>query len=194
MRQTPIKKDDQNKTTAFDFGTFEGFNFRNQSAIFKPLTTDDVINWDHDRDGEAEFWPSGDKPEVQLLFKLRSSVTASEVVQLDNLLQELGNDSTEHYLRIFYAINVQGAKLETLGAQDIESQNLDLFTGDNFLDLRKDTAYELFELCYPEEYKVWEKSTCDGLIFDTDHFLDSPSFYVEEVTIGSQQWLLISRQ
>ena len=194
MKQNPIERNAQRKTTAFDFGTFEGFNFRNQSAILRPLTTDDVINWDHDRDGEAEFWPSGDKPEVQLLFKIRSSVTASEIVQLDNLLQELGDDSTECYLRIFYALNVQGAKLETLGARDIESQNLDLFTGDSFLDLRKDVAYEFFELCYPEEYKVWEKSTCDGLIFDPDTFLDSPSFYAEEVTIGSQKWLLISRE
>ena len=194
MRQTPIKKHGQNKTTAFDFGTFEGFNFRDQSAIFKPLTTDDVINWDHDRDGEAEFWPSGDKPEVQLLFKAHGTVTASEIVHLDNLLQELGDDSTEHYLRIFYATNVQGAKLETLGAQDIERQNLDLFAGDSFLDLRKDAAYEFFELCYPKEYKVWEKSTCDGLIFDPDRFLNSPSFYVEEFTIGSQKWLLISRE
>jgi hypothetical protein len=194
MSQSPLSNINQRQSVVFEFGTFEGFNFRNQSAIFERLTTDDVINWDHDRNGEAEFWPSGDKPEVQLLFKTCSTVTASEIVQLDNLLQDLGDDSIQHYLQIFYAVNVQGANLETLGAQDIESQNLYLFTSDSVLDLRRDAAYELFELYYPEEYKVWEKSTCDGLDFDPDQFLNSPSFYVEEVAIGSQKWLLVSRQ
>ena len=42
-------------STLTDLGTFEGFNFRDQAAIMRRLTAEDVVNWDHDGDGEAEF-------------------------------------------------------------------------------------------------------------------------------------------
>jgi len=35
-----------------------------------------------------------------------------------------------------------------------------------------------------------ENSTCDGLIFDPDHFLDSPCSFVEEVTLGVEKAFL----
>ena len=41
---------------------------------------------------------------------------------------------------------------------------------------------------------MWEKTTCDGLHFDTDRFLDSPGFWVEEVHLGETVALLISPQ
>ena len=43
------------QTLRFDLGTFEGFNFRDQSAIERELTAEEVVNWNHDGDGEAEF-------------------------------------------------------------------------------------------------------------------------------------------
>lgn len=182
------------KGLSHDFGTFEGFNFREQSAIGELLTAAEVLNWDHDQRGEAEFWPSGDKPEVALIFNHQTNVTASELKQLDAALDDLGDDSTENYLRIYYAVRVRGAALETLSNDDIEDLNLYVYRGDSFLDLRRDAAYELFELFYPDEYAVWEKSTCDGLNFDTDQFLDSPSFYCDEIIIGDEKALLISPQ
>src|ERR1039458_6259800 len=84
----------------FDLGTFEGFNFRSQSAMWPNRSADDVVNWDHDLEGEAEFWPSGDNDGVQLLFKNSSSVTAAELRALDELLDELGGDSDVNFLRI----------------------------------------------------------------------------------------------
>jgi len=66
--------------------------------------------------------------------------------------------------------------------------------GSNFTDLRQEAAYQLFELFYPDEYKAWEKTTCDGLIFDTDRFLDSPVFSVEEVKLGNEVALLVASQ
>jgi hypothetical protein len=39
----------------FNLGTFEGFNFKEQSAIDHILTADEVMAWDHDTEGEAEF-------------------------------------------------------------------------------------------------------------------------------------------
>lgn len=181
-------------TTSFDLGTFEGFNFRSQSAITKNLDADQVLNWDHDRQGEAEFWPAGDNAGVALIFEHKSSVTGSELKELDRLLSELGGDSVENFLRIHYAVNTCGGELARLTAADVEDNNLDIFLGSNFTDLRREAAYQLFELFYPDEYRAWEKTTCDGLIFDTDRFLDSPALSVEEVRLGDQVALLVAPQ
>ena len=178
----------------FDLGTFEGFNFRSQSAMWPNRTAEEVVNWDHDKEGEAEFWPSGDNEGVQLLFKSSSSVTGAELIALDDLLAELGGDSEINFLRIHYAMSVCGGDLKELGAGQIEDQNVQIYFGDCFTDARKEAAYELFELYYPEEYQVLEKSQCDGLVFDTERFLDSPGFSVEEVRLGGKAVLLVVPQ
>ena len=109
MEQQTTTQPTDDGTIRHDLGTFEGFNFRAQSAIDRILTTAEVVAWDHDRDGEAEFWPSGDRAEVSLMFKGRSAVTATELIDLDRLLTELGGDSAENFLRIHYAVNIRGA-------------------------------------------------------------------------------------
>ena len=178
----------------FNLGTFEGFNFRTQSAIERLLTADEVVHWEHDADGEAEFWPAGDHPGVAVLFEHRTAVTAADLLALDRLLLELGGDAFENFLRIHHAVNCCGYDLQTLVAGTVEDQSLHIFEGTNFLDLRREAAYELFELYYPEAYTAWERSCCDGLIFDTDRFLDSPGFSVEEVRIGGRLALLVAPQ
>jgi hypothetical protein len=177
---------------SFDFGTFEGFNFRSQCAIPSHLTAAEVVAWDHDRDGEAEFWPAGDAPAVALLFKHRASATAAELLDLDRLLHELRGDSAANYLRIHHAVNVRGARLDTLTREAVEDLPLDIFVGANLCDVRRAAAFELFELYYPEEYRVWEASLCDGLTFDPDQFLASPMFRVEEVDLGEQVAVLVA--
>ena len=177
-----------------NLGTFEGFNFRNRSAIITSLTASDVVNWDHDRKGQAEFWPSGDRPEVALLFKGENAITSSELLDLDRLLCQLGGDSPENFLRIHYVVNICGARIGELTSTDVEDRNISLFFGTSFMDLRRSTALELFELYHSDEYRVWEMSTCDGLIVDEDRFLDSPSFFVEEIVLGDQKALLVAPQ
>lgn len=176
----------------FDLGQFEGFNFRTQSAIDRLVSAKEVANWDHDRNGEAEFWPAGDVPEVALLFKGRSSVTAAELLDLDRVLVELGGDTRDNFLQVHYAVNICGAALQTLTASEVQDQCLHVFYGTSFLDVRREAGYELFELYYPEAYAAWEKSLCDGLIFDVDRFLDSPSLWVEEVELGDEVAMLVA--
>ncbi len=178
----------------FDLGTFEGFNFRSQSAIPRNLTAAEVVAWDHDRQGEAEFWPAGDRLEMAVLFHHGSTVTATELLGLDRLLDELGGDSVENFLHVHYAVNTRGADLANLTREGVEDQCLDIFLGSNFTDLRREAAYQLFEVFYPDEFRSWEKTTCDGLIFDTDRFLDSPALSVEEVRLGDQVALLVAGQ
>ena len=91
--QTTTAATPERKALTFDLGKFEGFSFRDQAAILRPISAEEVVNWDHDRDGEAEFWPSGDVPEVALLFKGRSSVSGSELLDLDRILAEMDPQS-----------------------------------------------------------------------------------------------------
>ena len=84
--------------------------------------------------------------------------------------------------------------LASLTAAEVEDQLVHVFLGTSLIDLRREAAFELFEVYYPDEYEVWEKSTCDGLIFDEDRFLDSPSFATEEVAFGDRKALIVAPQ
>ena len=173
-----------------DLGTFEGFNHRTQSAIFPNVTADELVSWDHDRLGEAEFWHSGDKPGISEILD-SNNVSASDVLALDQLLSELGDD-IQTLAKLLYHIKHHGYSLHQIEPREIEDCPASYFIQDvSFVDLRRTAAYELFELYYPEEYRVWEKSTCDGLSFDVDHFLDSPAFSTAEFKIGEERILVV---
>lgn len=173
-----------------DLGTFEDFNHRTQSAIFPNVTAEELVNWDHEKLGEAEFWHSGDKPGISEILD-SNNVSASDVLALDRLLSELGDDILT-LAKLLYRTNHHGYSLQQIEPQDIEDCPASYFIEEAaFIDLRKTAAYELFELYYPEEYRVWEKSTCDGLTFDVDHFLDSPAFSTAEFKIGEERILVV---
>lgn len=172
------------------FGTFEGFNFRTNSAIERLLSAEEVIEWNHDTEGEAEFWPSGDSNGVSLLWKGKN-VTGSEILALATLLEAFGSYYDEAFLKIYFAVNVQGNTLADLSADAVESMNVMVFRGANFYDVRKEAAFYLFETFYPDLFKVWDETPCDGLRFETDDFLDSPSWWTDEVQFGAEAVLLV---
>jgi len=171
------------KTLRFDLGTFEGFNFRDQSAIERTLSGQEVVRWDHDQEGEAEFWPSGDHAGVATVFKGRTSIRGEELLDLDRVLSELHSDDVEQFLRIFSAVHIHGRELAELTAEQLDELNLHIFRGSRFRDVRRAAAYELFELCYPEAYRVWQSSHCDGLSFNPEDFLDSRCWSVHDVRL-----------
>jgi hypothetical protein len=129
------------------------------------LTADEVLDWDHDGAGEAEFWPAGDHPGVASVFDRKSAVTGSELEALDDLLRQLGQDDTEIFLRIRYAVHDRGLDLAGLTAAEVEDAPLYLYRGTNFCDLYQEAGYDLFEAYYPDLYALWEKTPCDGLHF-----------------------------
>ena len=109
-------------------------------------------------------------------------------------MEELGGNDVTNFIKIYYATHICGTDLSQLKANNIEDSNVHIFLRTNFTDLRSESAYELFELYWPEAYKSWDPCNGDGLIFDTDRFLDSPSFSTEEVRLGDKAILLISPQ
>lgn len=177
-------------TTLPDLGTFEGFNFRDQCAIERTLTADQVVNWDHDANGEAEFWPSGDDPLVKGIFD--GNVTASDLTTLAEFLSQLDGDRTESLLRIQFAIHVQGGDLTKLTVRELEDNQPMFFYGDTMSDARKEAAFELFETFWPDLYKAWNEDHAGILDFDWYSFVDSPLWAIHEVKLGDKAILMVA--
>jgi hypothetical protein len=177
-------------TTLPDLGTFEGFNFRDQCAIERTLTADDVVNWDHDADGEAEFWPSGEDPLVKAIFA--GNVTGSDLTTLAELLTSLDGDRTEDLLRIQFAIQVQGGDLVRMTVAELDDQRPMFFYGDTMTDARKEAAFELFETFWPDLYKAWNEDHAGVLDFDWYSFVDSPLWTIHEVKLGNKAILMVA--
>lgn len=173
-----------------DLGTFEGFNHRTQAAIYPNVTAQEMLDWDHDQLGETEFWHSGDNPAVAQILS-SDDVLVRDVVALDRLLSELGDD-LETLAKIHFLTEYSGERLQEMEPESVEDAHLSVFIENtSFVELRKTAAYELFELYYPEAYKVWESSSCDGLIFDVDRFLNSPVFCTMEFKTGEERVLVV---
>ena len=114
-----------------DLGEFEGFNFRDQSAIMKTLTAEDVLNWDHDRDGEAEFWPAGDNVFVRGLLP-GTACTAAEVQDVIRLYEEL-EDCPQELAKAVY-LRGRGADLSDITRHAIDDCCLYVFGPGYFTD------------------------------------------------------------
>lgn len=173
-----------------DFGTFEGFNFRDQSAIDHTLTAEEVVTWDHDAAGEAEFWPAGDAPLLSRIFG--GNVTGRDLVALGELLEQMDGDRGQDLLRIQFAVQVLGHGLDTLTAQEMDDVQPMIFYGTTAMDARKEAAFELFETFWPELYKAWNEDSAGVLRFDWDDFIDSPIWTTHEVRDGEQTILMVT--
>lgn len=151
----------------WNIGGFEGFSFRHQCAIDRILTAEEVLDWDHDKDGEAEFWPDGSNAIVSYLLP-RSSVSLSDLREVVRIFDELEN---EHDLVKACALFDRGAALGEITQQAVDDSCMYVFGPGYFIDLTKEAAWELFEAFWPEAYKLWESSSIPGLSFNCDDFL-----------------------
>ncbi len=153
-----------------DIGEFEGFNFRSQCAIERILTAEEVLEWDHDADGEAEFWPHGCNPFTSYLLP-NSACTDSEVREVIRIFDEL-DGRPEELAKAIYMRDC-GTPLEDITREAIDDSCLYVFGPGWFHDLIKQAAFELFELFWPAAYECWEKNSVPGLRFDPGDFVES---------------------
>jgi hypothetical protein len=105
------------KGKIFHLGTFDGTNMQTGAPIER-LTASDVIRWNVEKNGEAEFWPSGNRPEVSMIFVYQPCVTGKDLVHLAYLLECLGGDSLENFERIQRAVSVCGIAFADLIVMD----------------------------------------------------------------------------
>jgi len=150
----------------------------------------EVVDWDYDAQGEAEFWPSGEHQGVALVFRSSSAVAASEIVALDELLSDLSEED-ESYVSIAHMLSM-GELLGGLSADAIQDAGLHIFSDSSFYNAKKSAAFELFETFWPEEYQAWEQSSVPGLDFDWEHFLDGPEFSAEEYQLDERRYVVVT--
>ncbi len=140
---------------------------------------------------EAEFWPAGDRPLVQALFESTSAVTPDELLRLDSLISECGEDT----LIPAVALIRDGYRLHEITAELVDESSYHVFESSNFIDARSEAAFSLFELYWPEAYASWETGQHpDGLHFDSERFLDSPQCSLTELSIGERRIVLVRLQ
>lgn len=180
---------------AHHLGNFEGYNLTNSKAIPFPITGQEVIDWNHDLQGEAEFWPSGDNAGLELIFrgdsKLMSNCNSNQLLEIDRILLELGNDSLSNYAKIYAAIN-NGWTLQSITANIINDEQTYIFIGDCFHEMARDAAWELFEMINYELCNLVIKHPIDGLEFDCKRFLNSPSISSQEISTTHFKILIVT--
>ena len=175
--------------TETDLGRFEGFNFREDCAIETTLTADDVINWDHDANGEAEFWPDGSNVFVAKLLP-GTSCTAEEISEVMRIFEEL--HGLRHDLAKAVYLRDRGSPLEDISRRAIGGSCLYVFGPGWFVDLEKEAAYKLFELFWPNVYAICEKNTVPGLTFDVEKFMSQLSTL--EIPLAEGGYLVVDTQ
>jgi hypothetical protein len=174
------------KDDAITIGMFEGFSFRNQCAIDQNLTADEVLNWDHDEQGEAEFWSDGSEPLVSKLLS-GNSCSAEEIRQVMRILEELDGKPAQIAKAVY--LKDGGSSLKDIDREAVDDSSLYVFGPGWFTDLEKEAAYELFEMFWPEPYEFWRRNTVPGLTFDVEAFMQS--FSTMELKIADGGYLIV---
>ena len=178
-----------------DLGTFDGYNLEHDKSIIN-ISAADLILYDHELSGEAEFWPSGDNVGVRMVFKdlnLNGRVTGEMLLSLKKIILEMGGPSLTNYAILHHAIHYNGETLETISASELLDLNLHVFHSEKYesnKELETRAAYELLELYYPEHLKMLN-TPVDGITFNPKHFLTCGIFGISEIKISDELTILV---
>ena len=181
------------KVIPSDLGTFDAYDAETGVKLTECLSPHAVSNWDSASRWMAEFTPAGDRLEVNLLFdgKHHEPITGWRLLALDYLLQDLGGDTTENFLKVYFAVRVQHGDLLTLTKEAIEERGIRVFFGIDRADLLRAAAVELFAQCYPEHFAIWHR-TGHALKFDRRAFFRSRCFQCRFVDVGNRLALVVA--
>ena len=176
-----------------NLGTFAAYHCETGVMLHDGLSPHNVMTWDTAHQGPVKFVPVGDRLEMCLLFgdTDHQPITGWGLRALDALLQDLGGDSTENYLKVYFAVRVQHGELLTLSKEAMEQRGIRVFLGTHRADLLRTAAVKLFEQCYPEHYAIWHR-TGQALEFDRRAFFRSRCFQCRFVDVGSKLALVVA--
>lgn len=172
-------------------GTFTGDNLKEQEVLERKLPLEEGREWDGDEAGEEES-ERGRAAQAMALFTTgRDALGPKEMQTVAGLLAAVDGDREDTLIRLHLLVHVQGAELGNVTAADLEDLPLNTYRGSSFIEVRREAAFELFQLYWPDLYALWEKTPMDGLRFDVDAFLDSPAWVTEELQLGADCVLLV---
>ena len=178
----------------YDFGTFDGGHWPYEYQSFDdPVASQDVVDWDAITDGDAEFWPSGDKEEIELLFegateRGQERVSKVELIHLANLLDHLGGDNLENYLRIRHAMRARETGVGRVSSELLDSMVVHIFVGEEIGEVRRRAAAAMEAHYQPKTWSVEGEETSDTLTT----IKRSPAWSFEEITVADKVAVIIS--
>jgi hypothetical protein len=172
-------------------GVVEGCEDAERKAFFREMDLSEGRQWDPEGQEDDEFSSVRDMRALRVLFQGRHALDAKGMEAAIQLVEAFDGDDLDSILRLHVLVNIQGMDLDAVTVAAMGDLPLSTFRGENFHDLRREAAFELFQLYWPDLYSILEKTPMDGLRFDVDAFLDSPSWVTEEVQLGSECVLLV---
>lgn len=178
----------------YDFGTFDGGHWPYEYNRFHdPITPQALIDWDVVTDGDAEFWPSGDKEEIALLFTRATEddydrILKADLIVLSKLLDHLGGDSLENYLRIRHAAKAHGGIVANVETAALDLLVVHIFVGDEIGDVRRRAVAAIEDRYQPQSWSVEGEESSDILTM----IQRSPAWTFEELTVSGKVAVIIA--
>jgi hypothetical protein len=172
----------------YNHGLFKPFCAARSLHRWKPVTAEQVLNWKGTEAGGMKFYPYGDKAETGLLWRPNDPVTAEELLALDGLLEELGGDTLENYLRVRHATTALQIPLGHLTPMAVSSIMLHVFIGTDSSQLEEDAAEQLLGLY---RHEAWEHSL-GAAQRPFERFCNTQWWKVEHLSIGTQKALVMA--
>jgi hypothetical protein len=173
----------------YQFGTFDGAYWPTDYCRFeKPVPTSEILDWNQYDPGEAEFWPTGDKPEMTLLFNTDNRICCKEeILSLEKILDHLGGDSVENYLRIRHATRRLCVNLCELPYQALVLLPLHIFVGATLAEVQDQAVADL-SVRYRDHR--WGGSGTEPSAY-LDLYRNDPAWGLETVAFGNKVALLV---
>ena len=165
-----------------NLGTFIGVYAKTGEWLWGPFTAEEVIAWDHYKDGIVEFYPSGNRPEVRHLLGFFGHASARVLTSLDKVLQGLGGDTLHNFLLIHYVVNGLEYDLESTPLKDFI-----LLTSE--LDVRADPKAPIRAQFYAMALENEHEFTDEEPPFEqaeNSHLTDSDIAQIESLVDPSQ--------
>jgi hypothetical protein len=177
-----MSKDINHPKSTHDFGTFYGGHWPTEyQPLDNPVWPDTIMNWDECDQGEAVFWPAGDRPEMGLLFDEDRPLKKEELTVLSHLFDLLGGDTTENFLRIRHAQRTFDAGLHELTMEMVTALVVHITVGDDAGKARRRMQAEL---------QMRYRLDAEGDVLKS--VTDSPDWRIEELSVGEKTALVVA--
>ncbi len=183
------------QSSPFNLGTFGGYSFRDHAPFRHRLSAEEVLNWDEAKDGSAWFWPRGDHFGIAMVVGTAPSISPRDLRTVIEIVQTLGGDTVENWLRIFYTIR-DDEKLDLQNLEPHEVRDREAYVFDRPVEtssatLFRQAAVEVMRRRYPDAYQFLMAHHDEGFLFQPEKFLNSKDWFIQESETESRRRVLI---
>jgi len=175
-----------------DLGNFSGRIWHESGNLSREFSPEEVLEWNQDHDGFAEFYPSGDHEGVSLVFREKASVSTADLVELDHLIDGLRYPPKISCLLIHHLMHKHKVDVANLDCSDIEDSEAVIATGRTFFEAEQMATAKLYDH-FPEE--------CPDILHGLDSavrdrellkLLYSPKFVITQARFSNDVGMVVS--